>query len=112
MPNTLTPPDPPTSHFPLSKELIIELISLLKRVIENSGTGRTAEQMQELIVELSSVTRSMDKLNETLEKFNEQERGLQTLTEETKSQKKQISQIETKVSNMYSVIFEPDPQGA
>ncbi|TGD60255.1 hypothetical protein EYC08_21170 [Tabrizicola sp. WMC-M-20] len=103
-------PETPTSSMQISEELIIELIDLLKSMIENSGTGRTAEQMKQLIVELSIVGRSADKLSKALIEANRQELELRVLSSKIDAQSRLIAQIGKKVSQMYPVLFEPATQ--
>lgn len=106
---TATPAPP--SETRIAEDLINELIELLRKVIENSGTGRTAQQIQELIIELGAVTSEVKKLNKTLEAWDPQGTELRGLGDKIDEQSELIGEIGEKVSRMYPAIFEPDARG-
>ena len=77
----------------VTPEMILELIQRLKDLLDVSGTGRMSEQISELIMELSRTADTIDKLRQTLE--------------QTSTQAQRLSQIESSLDQLRSLLIEP-----
>ena len=77
----------------VTPEMILELIQRLKDLLDVSGTGRMSEQISELIMELSRTADTIDKLRQTLE--------------QTSTQEQRLSQIESSLDQLRSLLIEP-----
>lgn len=77
----------------VTPEMILELIQRLTDLLDVSGTGRMAEQINELIMELSRTGNTIDKLRRTLER--------------TSTQEQRLSQIEASLDQLRSLLIEP-----
>jgi hypothetical protein len=78
----------------VTPEMILELIQRLTDLLDVSGTGRMAEQINELIMELGRTGNTIDRLRQTLER--------------TSTQEQRLSQIEASLDQLRSLLIEPD----